>query len=217
MTQVNLLPPEIRQRAIVRRNTFLIGIAGVLLIGLMVLLYLIQSGKLADVNKQVDAQEKTNASLQTQANGLSKFAELKTRADAEALALKQVYAGEVSWSSMLQDLSDVMPSDAFLTSLTATTAASGAAAPATTTPTTGTTVFVGQLTFAGNAYQLVTFPVWLDRIGSIKGIENPYLNSYSESPAGSGLYGFQSGADLGQDVLTPRGLKGNEAVAGVTG
>jgi Tfp pilus assembly protein PilN len=209
MTQVNLLPPEIRQRAVIRRNTFLVGIAGVALVGLMVLLYLLQAGKLADVNKQVDAQEKTNASLQKQADGLSKYAALKMKADAEGLALKQVFAGEISWSSLLQDISDVMPSDAYLTSMAATTAPAGAGVPSSG----GSTVFAGQLTFAGNAYQLVTFPVWLDRIGSIKGIENPFLNSYTEAPTGSGLYGFQSGADLGPDILTPRGARGNQALS----
>ena len=32
MTQVNLLPPEILQQAVIRRNTFLVGAVGVLLI-----------------------------------------------------------------------------------------------------------------------------------------------------------------------------------------
>jgi Tfp pilus assembly protein PilN len=216
MTQVNLLPPEIRQRAIIRRNTFLVGAAGVGLIGLMVLLYLMQASNLAQVNDDIAAQETTNASLQDQANQLAGFATLKTQAEAKGAILKQVFANEVSMSSLMQDVSDIMPSDAFLTSMAVTTAAPGAEVPTAS----GLTTFVGQVTFAGNAYMVDTFPVWLDRIGGIKGFGNPYLGSYTESQAGTSLYQFQSGADLTQDILTLRGQRGSAALpvsAGVGG
>lgn len=203
MTQVNLLPPEIRQRAIVRRNTILVGLVGALLLGIMVLLYLGESSKLSQVNDDVAAQEQTNASLQQQAAGLAKYAALKSQAEAKGLVLKGVYVNEVSMSSLLQDISNVMPSDGFLTSIAVTIAAPGAEV----VTADGTSPFVGQVTFAGNVYRLDTFPLWLDRIGGIKGFENAYLNSYTESPAGSLLYGFQSGADLTQEALTDRGVK----------
>jgi Tfp pilus assembly protein PilN len=215
MTQVNLLPPEIRQRAIVRRNAFLVGVVGFLLIALMVFLYIGQASRLSDVNKEIAAQDATNASLRKQANGLSQFATLKAQAEAKQLILKQVYANEVAMSSLMQDVSDVIPSDAYLTSMAVTVAAPGAGTPTAS----GATTFIGTITFGGNAYRLDTFPVWLDRIGSISGFENPFVSSYVESAAGSLLYQFTSGADLGEAVLTDRGSKGNAALAasGATG
>jgi len=217
MTQVNLLPPEIRQRAIVRRNTLLVGVAGALLIGLMVLLYVMQANNLKKVDDDIAAQETTNTSLQGQADTLAPFAKLKAEADSKGLVLKQVFANEVSMSSLMQDISDVMPSDGYLTSIAVTTSAPGAGVPTAS----GATTFVGDITFAGSVYRLDTFPVWLDRIGSIKGFENAYLDSYAEAPAGSLLYQFQSGANLSQDALTERGKRGNAAlpvgVPGATG
>ncbi|MEA2557982.1 MAG: type pilus assembly protein PilN [Actinomycetota bacterium] len=215
MTQVNLLPPEIRQRAIVRRNTFLVGAAGVLLIALMVFLYIGQASRLADVNKDIAEQDATNASLQQQAAGLAEFATLKAEADAKQIVLKEVYANEVAMSSLMQDVSDVMPSDAFLTSMAVTVSGPGAG---TLTPS-GTTTYIGTVTFGGSVYRLDTFPIWLDRIGSIEGFENPFVGSYTESAAGSLLYQFTSGADISEAALTDRGSKGNAALAaaGVTG
>ncbi|MEA2580588.1 MAG: type pilus assembly protein PilN [Actinomycetota bacterium] len=215
MTQVNLLPPEIRQRAIVRRNTFLVGAAGVLLIALMVFMYIGQASRLADVNKDIAAQDATNASLRQQAAGLAEFATLRAQADAKQIILKEVYANEVAMSSLMQDVSDVMPSDAFLTSMAVTVSAPGAGTP---TPS-GATTFIGTATFGGSVYRLDTFPIWLDRIGSIEGFENPYVGSYTETAAGSLLYQFTSGADLSEAALTARGSKGNAALAaaGVTG
>ena len=217
MTQVNLLPPEIRQRAIIRRNTLLVGVAGALLIGLMVLLYVMQANNLKKVNDDIAAQEATNVSLQGQAKTLAPFAKLKAEADAKGLVLKQVFANEVSMSSLMQDISDVMPSDGYLTSIAVTTSLPAAGAPAGVpagVPTvSGAPTFVGDVTFVGNVYRLDTFPIWLDRIGSIKGFENAYLDSYAEAPAGSLLYQFQSGANLSQDVLTERGKRGNAAIA----
>ena len=210
MTQVNLLPPEILQRAIIRRNTILVGAVGALLIGLMVYMYFVQSGHLTSVNTDIAAQETTNTSLQGQADTLAPFAKLKIEADAKGLVLKEVFANEVSMSSLMQDISTVMPSDGYLTSIAVTTTPVGAAAPIATTGGG----FVGQVSFAGNVYRLDTFPVWLDRIGSINGFENAYLNSYSEAPGGSLLYQFQSGADLSADALTERGKRGNAALAG---
>ena len=222
MTQVNLLPPEILQQAVIRRNTFLVGAVGVLLIGLMVLLYLMQSGNLGKVNDDIAAQEATNASLQAQADTLAPFAQLHAQADAKGLVLKQVYANEVSMSSLMQDISDVMPADGYVTSMAVTTTAPDTVVPAAPTPgIPAAPTFVGDVSFAGNVYRLETFPVWLDRIGSIRGFENAFVDSYTESAAGSLLYQFQSGANLSQDALTDRGKRGSEAlaagVAGATG
>ena len=214
MTQVNLLPPEILQQAVIRRNTILVGAVGVLLVGLMLLLYMVQVGKLGQVNEDIAAQEATNASLQAQADTLAPFAQLHAEADAKALVLKQVYANEVSMSSLMQDISDVMPTDGFLTSMAVTTTSPDTAVPAAPTPgVPAAPTFVGDVSFTGNAYRLETFPVWLDRIGGIQGFENAFLGSYTETAAGSLLYQFQSGANLSQDALTDRGKRGNEALA----
>jgi Tfp pilus assembly protein PilN len=214
MTQVNLLPPEIRQRAIVRRNTFLVGALGILLMALMVFIYLGQASSLAGVNRDIAAQDKTNGSLQKQAGALSQFATLKAQADAKQTVLKEVYANEVSMSSLMQDVSIEMPSDAFITSMAVTITAPGAAVPTAS----GANTFIGSVTFAGSVYRLDTFPVWLDRIGSIKGFEEPYISGYTETTAGSALYQFQSGADISEAALTERGARGNAALnAGATG
>jgi Tfp pilus assembly protein PilN len=208
VTQVNLLPPEIRQRAIIRRNTFLIAAAGVLLVGLMVLLYFVQVGRLSGVNDQISAQEATNTSLKNQAAQLSEFASLKAEADAKRAVLTELYANEVSMSSLLQDVSNVMPSDSYLSSLSVSIDQPGAGTPSTG----GTTTFIGQVTFAGQAYRSETFPIWLDRIGSITGFENPFLNAYSEAQPGSLVYQFQSSVNLSADAMTARGARGAAAL-----
>ena len=204
MSQVNLLPPELRARQKVKQLTTLIIGGGVAVIVLLLAFWFLQSQKLAGVNDDIAAQNATNAGLQTQIDQLQEFQQLQEEAAAQQALLATAFTGEVSFSQMLMDLSRTIPSDAYLDSFNAAlTAPVVGEVPATTT-----TTFVGSFTASGAADGFESLASWLTRLESVKGWVNPWLSSATETGPNTGLYTFSSGVDLSEDALTARGREG---------
>jgi type IV pilus assembly protein PilN len=203
VSQVNLLPPELRARQKVKQLTTLIIGAGVAVVVLLLAFWFLQSQKLAGVNDDIAAQNLTNAGLQTQIDQLQEFQQLQEEAAAQQALLTTAFTGEVSFSQMLMDVSRTIPSDAYLDAFNAalTTPVVGAV---TTSPTT----FVGAFTASGAADGFESLASWLTRLESVKGWVNPWLSNANETGPNTGLYTFSSGVDLSEDALTARGREG---------
>ena len=201
MSQVNLLPPELLARQKTRRLTSLIVLGGAIVIALLLAFWFWQGQKLSNINDQIAAQNATNQQIQTQINQLSQYQTLQSQAAAQQQLLAQAYAGEVSYSQMLLDISRVIPSNAYLTAFSSSLTQATAGA---TTTTTGPS-FAGTFTAEGEGQGLDSLASWLTRLESVTGWVNPWLNTASETGDRSGIYSFTSGADLSEDAVTPRG------------
>jgi Tfp pilus assembly protein PilN len=202
VSQVNLLPPELRARQKTRQLTTLIAGAGVALIVLLLGFWFLQGQKLAGVDDDIAQQNLTNSGLQTQIEQLQEFQQLQEQAAAQQALLTKAFAGEVSFSQMLMDLSRTIPSDAYLDSFNASVTVEVAGAVPSTTG------FVGSFTAGGAADGFDSLASWLTRLESVKGWVNPWFSSATETGANTGLYTFTSGVDLSQDTLTARGRGG---------
>ena len=64
MSQVNLLPPEILASQRQRRLAGVVALAGVGVIGLILVFYVLQLGNLSAVRSDIEQQEQTNQGLQ---------------------------------------------------------------------------------------------------------------------------------------------------------
>ena len=62
MSQVNLLPPEVRQRQAVRRTASLIVAVGLAVLALIGVFFFMQAQKLADVESELEAPQPPDAS-----------------------------------------------------------------------------------------------------------------------------------------------------------
>jgi len=204
VSQVNLLPPELRARQKVKQLTTLIIGAGAAIIVLLLAFWFLQGQKLAGVNDDIAAQNLTNSGLQTQIDQLQEFQQLQEEAAAQEALLTTAWTGEVSFSQMLMDLSRTIPSDAYLDSFNAalTKPVVGEV------PVTPTTTFVGSFTTSGAADGFESLASWLTRLESVKGWVNPWMSSATETGPNTGLYQFSSGVDLSEDALTARGKAG---------
>ena len=212
MSQVNLLPPEIRATQAQRRTTTLIALAGAGVLALLVLFYFIQLGRLSGAQGDLEAQRAQNAQVQQQIDELQPFADLEQElADKEAL-VAQLYLNEVSWSSALLDVSRVIPDQSVLSNLTATLSTPGAAVGGVPTPTGATGVapgsLIGSMTFSGTALETQTISEWLTRLEQVQGWVNPWVSSATENGERSKIYQFTSGVDLSTDATTERGRGG---------
>jgi Tfp pilus assembly protein PilN len=211
VSQVNLLPPEIRQRQAQRRTTTMIGLVGAGFIALLLLFYFIQIGRLGAAQDDLEAQESQNAQTQQQIDELQPFADLEQElADRQAL-VAQLYLNEVSWSSALLDISRVIPDPSVLSdmsgSLTATQTVPGVPAP-TGVSGAAPSSLIGSMTFSGTAAGSETISQWLTRLEQVEGWVNPWVSSATENGERSRIYQFTSGVDLTIDAATERGRGG---------
>jgi Tfp pilus assembly protein PilN len=208
MSRVNLLPQEIKRGQATRRRVGLIIALGVLALGLVVVFWVFQGMRLSGVQDDIADQERTNASLQQQVNDLQKFEELRVEAQQQQELRNIAYANEVSFSGLLVDVSKVIPSDTYLTDLTATI-------DPTAVPEAGSdTTFVGTISFSGETLHFDSLSTWLTRLESVEGWANPWSSSITADTAVAGAFTFDTSVDVTQDALTERGQAGQAALGG---
>ena len=199
MTQVNLLPPELRAREATRRLTSVVVIVGVIVLGLVGLFYFFQVMNLSRAQDDLAAQEGVNRQLQAQVNDLQRFQELQNQLEAKQELVNSVFVGEVSWSTVLVDISQVIPSEAYLTSLTGSISAETAAPAPTGAP------LIGNISFTGVVRETDPLASWLTRLEQADGWVNAWMTSATEESPFSRIYTFNSGIDLSLDAATRRG------------
>jgi len=206
VSQVNLLPPELRERQAIRRTTSLVVAAGLAALALIGIFYFFQVQRLSQVQSDLEAQQSRNAQLESEIVSLQEFAALQAELASKEALVAQIFVNEVSWSSALLDVSRVIPDTSYLTNLTGQITAT-IAGEVVTEPTGGTpeTTLVGNMTFAGVANQTETIVTWITRLEQVQGWVNAWVNSAQEDAPGSRIYTFSNGLDLTQEAVTERG------------
>jgi Tfp pilus assembly protein PilN len=207
VSQVNLLPPELRQRQVVRRNTTVVAVAGVGLLAVIGAFYFLQVMNLNRAKDDLAAQQAVNSGLTSDIAGLQDFANLQTELESKEQLVDTVYANEVAWSVVLLDVSRAIPSDAYLTSLSAQISAVTGEAPPTAVPGEPTNL-IGSISFEGQALEADTIATWLTHLDQVKGWVNAWLQSANETGPFTKIYDFSSGVDVTTDAVTKRGKAG---------
>jgi Tfp pilus assembly protein PilN len=206
VSQVNLLPSELRERQAIRRTTSLVVAAGLGVLALIGIFYVFQVQRLSQVQSDLEAQQSRNAQLGTRIASLQEFADLQAELASKEALVGEIFLNEVSWSSALLDVSRVIPDASYLTNLTGqiTPTVVGEVA---TEPTGGTpeTTLIGNMTFAGVANQTETIATWITRLEEVQGWVNAWVNSAQEDAPFSRIYTFSNGLDLTQEAATARG------------
>ncbi len=199
MTQVNLLPPEIRKRQQVRKLALLVIGGGIALLILVLFFWVVQIHNLSGLHDQVDAQNGKNAGLQGQINTLEQYAQLQQQAEAAKNTLSLVFANEASFSGMLTDMSRVLPFNSYLTSLSIQITGGSSA--------TSTGSIVGSITLSGVALDTETVAQLIEHLENVRGWVNTYITTITRGTA-LGVQ-FNGTVDLSrQQILTKRGLEG---------
>lgn len=203
MSRVNLLPHEIKQGQRARRRTFVVLLGGVVLVVLIILYWVVQGFALQGVQDDIEAQNTTNQSLQRNIADLQQFEDLQTKAQSQQQLIGTAFAGELSYSGALVDVSRVIPSDTYLTSMTVTTGTAPTEEGATTTESTAG--FVGTLTFSGSTLHFESLSTWLTRLEGVDGWANPWASTINQDSTTPGAFTFDTSVDLTTDALTERG------------
>ena len=205
MSQVNLLPPEIRQRQAVRRTTSLIVATGLGVLALIGVFYFLQMQRLSGAQADLEAQEAENAQLQSQIAELQPFANLEAELKAKQDLVDTLFANEISWSAALLDVSRVIPDASYLTNLSGTLTTVATPTDPTLPPEGVVSALIGSITFQGVAEQTETIATWLTRLEQVDGWVNAWVSSAQENGPRTNVYTFSSGLDLTIDAATERG------------
>jgi hypothetical protein len=120
MKRIDLLPPEQRVKASRERGllwAILILVAIVVALGLV---YVGQNSQVTDKQAELDGLTAQTAAVQQQALALRPYAEIQTTRTAMTQTAKGIYDSRVPWSTILQEISLVIPENVRLQSLSGT-------------------------------------------------------------------------------------------------
>lgn len=125
LPRVNLLPKEIKERRLAQRQRSGIAVAFVLLITLLGLWYVRESQALTDARQEADRERAVADGLRVRKAALQPYAALESQIAAADQLRAKVYAREVRFSGIMQDISAIIPGDVWLTQMNAAVTAPG--------------------------------------------------------------------------------------------
>ncbi len=205
MTQVNLLPREIRQRQTTRRQTGIVAALGAVAVGALLVMWFLQGIRLSDFNDKIDAQNATNQGRETQVAALQHFADEQAALEARKTLLQSAVANTIRWSGVLNKVAQVEPDTMWLDSMTGTATALVAATPGTA-PAGGTSL-IGSLQFSGSSLDTATIALWLTNLETVPGWVNPWFTSATKADVnGTPVWAFSSTVDLDTRAAHQGGL-----------
>jgi len=182
MTQVNLLPSDVRQRLKTRQLTVLVGLVAAIVVAALLGLFVLENGKLSSANNDLTA---------------AKAKVLDDQRIAQKQTVATAKSGSVPFSGVMHDLSMVIPSTVYLNSVTATLQLGDGAS--TQGSTSGV---IGNIQFQGSASDHLAVALWLTRLAQVTGWDNSWITS-STKKAGqvtgttSKFVDFTGSVDLG--------------------
>jgi len=198
LPRVNLVPPEIAERATFRRIQY--GLGGGLLatLGVVALLYVAAVGSVNDATTELATATATGTALQAETAKYADVQAVYARAAAAEAMLTQAMGEEVRYSQFMNDLSLTVPENVWLNNVTFGQAPVPAAL--------GSTVpGIGTVTFTGVGFKHDDVAVWLESLAKQKGYTDLFLTSSTAALIGNReTVNFTSTATLTADALSGR-------------
>jgi len=191
MTQVNLLPPEVRNKVRLRRITGAAIGAVAAVVVLLLMVYALQASRLGKVNTELAAQNSINAGLRGKVASLQHFETLRNNAVAKQNLVDGLMAKQVLWSNALRSISSSTPSGVWFTSITGQVS------------DTPDGQLIGTIQFQGSALSHRKVAEWLVTVEKVKGWVNSWVSSSSKGgEEGSGQVTFNGTIDLSLDATS---------------
>lgn len=207
--KVNLLPPEIAEKAKLRKAQLAMAGTGLAAVAVVGLLYTQQTAKVSEARAAKAEAVAANVHLQGELHKLDNVQQTRVKVDAAKATLASAMAQEVTWSTYLHDMTLTIPENVWLTSFNAQVN------PPVTTPGAPNSAVldpgIGVVTVNGVAFTHDDVAAWLESLSKEKGYANPYFTQSVETKIGGRVVdNFTSTVNLTQDALSGRYTKGLE-------
>ena len=174
--RIDLLPGFVgarrRARRLLAASTFVACVAS----SAVALAYVAQGFGLAAAQQELDVRLAENAAISAQVAELADLEVLQAALVNQQLALSTLFENEVRWSMILADLQAVMPSDTWLTGMSAS--------PITIAE--GETVAAGRasIAFQGTTFSHPDVADFLQRLDRVPGFDSPYVTVSTKTDVG---------------------------------
>jgi Tfp pilus assembly protein PilN len=223
--RVNLLPAWVAERRLVRRQRLSVAAGFVALLCLLALLWLSESARVQRAQRAAAGQRAVTAQLEAERAKLQPWADLQAQVVAAEQLRAKVYARELRFSGVLQDVATLMPDNAWLTQLTAAVtetqqsktgstpaaAQNGGAAAQAVPGAPGFGSPVGTITFSGMALGHVdvgrvvrVLDGAVKRNGGSVYLNPYYTSSQKQAQGGQTTVTFSASVDLGPAAFSGR-------------
>jgi hypothetical protein len=193
--RIDLLPRQLVEQRVARRQHTGIGAGLLVLLTLLGLWYLLESRELGRAQDQADQERAVATGLRARRAELQPLATLESQIAAAEQLRASVYKHEIRFSSVMRDISAIVPDDVWLTSMgvtfseagttpgsggTATPAQQSGTAAAVTPGSPGAGGPVATITFGGAGLEHIDVGGFLRALaqGPKKGGQQVYLNPY---------------------------------------
>ena len=191
MTQVNLLPPEVRNKVRLRRITSAAVGAVAAVVVLLLMVYALQASRLGKVNTELAAQNSINAGLRGKVASLQHFETLRNNAVAKQNLVGSLMANQILWSDALRSISASTPHGVWFTSITGQVS------------DTPDGQLIGTIQFQGSALSHRKVAEWLVTVEKVKGWVNSWVSSSSKGgEENNGQVTFNGTIDLSLDATS---------------
>jgi len=198
--RIDLLPRQLVEQRVVRRQHTGIGAGFLVLLALLGLWYALESRERGRVEDQADQEQAVASGLRARRVQLQPLADLESQIAASGQLRASVYRHEIRFSNVMRDISAIVPDDVWLTSMTvafngaeggaasggtSTTTPAGTAATAATPGSPGAGSPVASISFGGSGLEHVDVGGFLRALarGPKKGGQQVYLNPYFTTSA----------------------------------
>ena len=210
LPRINLLPPEIAERARFKKQRF--GMTGALALTVLGL-----AGAYAIAVQSADSAESDLQTQRSEGDAISQksaqYADIprvEAQTQAAESSLQSAMGQDVRWSFFLNDVSTTIPSDVWLTSLTMTQPLAGPVGapvapidPATAEAYSGPGI--ASITYAGTSKVYGDVARWLESQELINHLDAPYLTTSADSKIGSvEVVGFTTTATVDASAYSRR-------------
>ena len=199
LPRVNLLPPEIGERLVLRRVQSGIGLGVLAALGVTALLYLAATSSVSDAQESVDAASAQHAQLVGRAAAFRDVTAVYARTAAAEAMLVDAMSEEVRYSRFLDSFSHTLPDDVWVTSVAFAQDATGASAVAPAVSGIGT------VTISGTAFSHDDVAVWLEALAAQEGYAGAYLQNATERRLGGRtVVDFATSVSMTAEALSDR-------------
>lgn len=202
MTRINLLPPDERAKAAREQGLALVILGLVALVLVLGGVYLISYRQASEKQDQVDAKQAEIDQANLQLAELQPYEDLQQGRDEIQDTANQIYESRVLWSSILEEISLVIPDTVCLTQMTCTVPDTmlagsdlGGEAEAGAPSEPG-------IIFAGNAGDNTQIAQFMTRLGLLPQLTNIRLVQSSRDQDAD-FYTFEVDADLRPFLVAP--------------
>ena len=180
--RLTLLPPEIYEKRKERRQMALAGAGVAAVAALLMAAFLARSSSVDERQAAADLEESRTAQLQSQVAALAGVEVMQADVAARRQTISGLLANDVAWTTLLEEVSTVLPNDVWLTSF------NGSA---------GDKTVPGSVDFAAMGFDQTSAARWLLRLGELDALDGLWLPSSTKSEGdGRDLITFSSTATL---------------------